>query len=1529
MLPKRNQTIFDAPLGNVGLYTHYFTHSNLSIPLPKFFCEVLNYFKVHISHFNPFGLAKLTTFTVMCKAYGSEPSVELLRAFLNLGPAGNWLTLSNRELDFRSFMMKGIDGKFHFLLREDIPLADGFPPVPLIRNPRSSLYFFRMTNTQTSPPATIVVNTMGAPATNTVANHREIPEKFNGQNFKRRQQNMFFYLTTLGLARFLKETIPQVEPPIEGQSSNAQAVQAVEAWKHSNFLCHNYVLNGLIDPLYNVYCKTTTAKELWESLERKYKTEDASTKKFVGARFLDYKMVDSKNVISQVQDLQVLIHDIHAEGMTLSETFQVAAIIEKLPSSWSNPKGKGKDKRKNEKKSIEKFEYLAPKARIVKQKFQGTCYNCDQPGHRAANCKMPKRVNPRHVNMVNDDVDMIEMVFDLCVMISEMTSEKELKLTNVLYVLEIRKNLVSGWLLNKFGFRLVFESVKFVLSKNQIYVGKGYAMNVIFKLNVMVVKNEINKMNSSAYLIESSNVWHGRLGHVNFNSMRRLIKFISIPNFHIDSKYKCETCVEAKLTRTSFKSVKQKTKPLDMVHTDICDLKSLPIKDGNKYFIMFIDDCTKYCYVYLLKSKDEVIDKFILYKTKVKNQLGHVGESILTAMYLLNKIPRKEKEETPYELWMGRKPSYQYLRVWGCLAKVVVSNPKAQKIGPKSVDCIFIGYTKNNSAYRFIVHESKNLNIQKNTVMESKNASFFEHIFPCLSKENGSSSRLDDEVVQDKRQQDDNDLQDERQDQNEEEEVEPRKSKRARNEKSFRPDFVSFMMENKPTSYREAITSSNGYKWIFKKKMKADGTIDKYKARLVIKGFRQREVAIMDCTYDKYPAVIEGYSDANWISDIKDSLSTSGYVFTLGGTVISWKSSKQTVIAKSTMESEFIALDKGGEEAEWLRQFVEDIPRCPKLATIISIHCDRQSAIGRAQSTMYNGKSRHIRHRHSLIRQLLSIGVISIDYVASKDHITDPFMKGLSKELETKYISQGKLQRVTPTYPMQDLTAEILPKFSGVFDRSPFMWGIVGKMIGALRSPRRELRNELKYVQGEVKMNEISCLKVGHCKRNCPAYLAELIKKKKQVGIASKMTRKTFSHRLERATDLLGIIHTDVCGLLRHVSRQDRGGEYISQEFKDYLKSCGIIQQLTPPYTSQHNDVSERRNRTLLDVVRSMMNLTTLPLSFWDYALESVTRILNMVSTKKVDKTPYELWYGKVSNLPYLKVWECKALVKRDTHDILQQRSVKCIFIGYPKETMGYYFYFQPENKIVVARYAEFFEKNLITQEVSGRAIDLEEIQDEDTSPSEITSKIPVEVKGFEPPQEEVISILRSIYGLKQASRSWNKRFNEEIKRFGFTQNLDEPCVYQKASGINVTFLILYVDDIIIMGNHIPSLQSVKDYLGKCFAMKDLGEAAFILGIKIYRDRVWYSTNNKRTYEDVCDNSVALLIANEPRVQKGARHYYRRCHYVRECIELSEINLLKVYTDDNLADPFMKALPKGKLTQHARSTRLRLASSFM
>ncbi|GJR60051.1 retrotransposon protein, putative, ty1-copia subclass [Tanacetum coccineum] len=249
--------------------------------------------------------------------------------------------------------------------------------------------------------------------------------------------------------------------------------------------------------------------------------------------------------------------------------------------------------------------------------------------------------------------------------------------------------------------------------------------------------------------------------------------------------------------------------------------------------------------------------------------------------------------------------------------------------------------------------------------------------------------------------------------------------------------------------------------------------------------------------------------------------------------------------------------------------------------------------------------------------------------------------------------------------------------------------------------------------------------------------------------MSGKMARKPYSRQVERAKDLPGLLHTDVCGPFRTVSRQgasyfvtftddfsrygytikslhsDRGGEYMSQEFLDHLKEHGIIAHHTPSCTLQHNGVSGRRNRTLLDMVCFMMSQTTLPKSFWDYALESAACILNMVPTKKVEKTPYEVWHKQAPKLSYLKVWGCEALVKRDTltkPNKLEPRSIKCIFIGYPKEIIGYSFYYPPKNKVIVAQNAKLFKNSLITQEVSGSLDDLEIIQEEDTHPSKNTS---------------------------------------------------------------------------------------------------------------------------------------------------------------------------------------------------------------
>ncbi|KAL0444523.1 UNVERIFIED_CONTAM: putative transposon Ty5-1 protein [Sesamum latifolium] len=122
-------------------------------------------------------------------------------------------------------------------------------------------------------------------------------------------------------------------------------------------------------------------------------------------------------------------------------------------------------------------------------------------------------------------------------------------------------------------------------------------------------------------------------------------------------------------------------------------------------------------------------------------------------------------------------------------------------------------------------------------------------------------------------------------------------------------------------------------------------------------------------------------------------------------------------------------------------------------------------------------------------------------------------------------------------------------------------------------------------------------------------------------------------------------------------------------DLKDYyfVPNNEILSQWTPPGTPQLNGVAERRNRTLLDMVWSMMSFTELPPSFWDYALETAAKLLNIAPSKSVPQTPYEIWHGKLASYK---------------------------FIGYLKETVGYYFYDPAEEKIFVSRNAVFFKKD-------------------------------------------------------------------------------------------------------------------------------------------------------------------------------------------------------------------------------------------
>ena len=102
----------------------------------------------------------------------------------------------------------------------------------------------------------------------------------------------------------------------------------------------------------------------------------------------------------------------------------------------------------------------------------------------------------------------------------------------------------------------------------------------------------------------------------------------------------------------------------------------------------------------------------------------------MTACHVLNKVPTKDNEITPCEKWAKRRTTLSYLRTWGCLAKVNVSIPKKRKLGPKTVDCVSLGYAKNNVGYRLLVVKSEVPDQKVGTIMESKDATFFKDIFP-------------------------------------------------------------------------------------------------------------------------------------------------------------------------------------------------------------------------------------------------------------------------------------------------------------------------------------------------------------------------------------------------------------------------------------------------------------------------------------------------------------------------------------------------------------------------------------------------------------------------------------------------------------------------------------------------------------------------------------------------------------------------------------------------------------------------------
>nr|ABA92101.2 retrotransposon protein, putative, Ty1-copia subclass [Oryza sativa Japonica Group] len=882
------------------------------------------------------------------------------------------------------------------------------------------------------------------------------------------------------------------------------------------------------DRLVEVYMHMTDAKELWNALNTKFGCTDASNDLYIMEQFHDYKMADNRSVVEQAHEIQTMAKELELLKCVLPDKFVAGCIIAKLPPSWRSFSTALKHKRQ---------EYSV----------EGLIASLD----------VEEKAREKHAASKGD--------------VNQSTN----------WWVDTGANVARG---------------------STVLMGNGSHASVHGVGTIAEVENQLDR------------------------KIKRLRSDRGGEFFSNEFDLFCE----------EHGIIHERTPPYSPESNGIAERKNRTLTD----------------------LVNAILDTAGLPK-------AWWGESLLTSNHVLNRVPNRNKDKTPYEIWIGRKPSLSYLRTWGCLAKVNVPITKKRKLGHKTVDCVFLGYAHYITAYRFLILKSEVPDMHVGTIIESRDATFFKSFFPM--KDTHSSSSQPSEVIP-------SSITPPEQTEHTHEHVTeedvseaPRRSKRQRTAKSFGDDFTVYLVDDTPKSISEAYASPDadywkkavrnemdsiiangtwevterpygckpvGCKWVFKKKLRPDDTIEKYKARLVAKGYTQKEdgdffdtyspvarlttihvllslaashgllVHQMDiktaflngeldeeiymdqpdgfvvegqegkvckllkslyglkqapkqwhekfdktltsagfavneadkCVYYRhgggegvilclyvddilifgtnlevinevksflsqnfdmkdlgvadvilniklirgengitllqshyvekmlnrfgyidskpsptpydpslllrknkriarnqleysqiigslmylasatrpdisfavsklsrftsnpgddhwralervmrylkgtielglhytgYPAVLEGYSDSNWISDVDEIKATSGYVFTLGGGAVSWRSCKQTILTRSTMEAELTALDTATDEAEWLRDLLMDLPIVEKPVLAILMNCDNQTVIVKVNSSKDNIKSsRHVKRRLKTVRKL-------------------------------------------------------------------------------------------------------------------------------------------------------------------------------------------------------------------------------------------------------------------------------------------------------------------------------------------------------------------------------------------------------------------------------------------------------------------------------------------------------------------------------------------------------------------------------